>query len=72
MVVKDERKQATIPFAEIREGECFIDEEGDLNMRVYPQDDGDFYNAVVLESGQLWVVDNATLVEKVNARVTMW
>lgn len=72
MTVKDERRKVTIPFREIHYGECFIDEEGDLNMRVDPPDDGIFYNAVVLQSGQLWVVDDETLVEKVNARVTMW
>ena len=72
MIIKDERKKVTIPFAEIHEGECFIDEQGDLNMRVYPQEDDICYNAVVLESGQLWVADNTLLVEKVNASVTMW
>ena len=72
MIVKDERKKVTVPYREIRCGECFIDDEGDLNMRVDPPNDDGFYNAVVLESGQLWVADDDALVEKVNARVTIW
>ena len=72
MIVKDERRKVTVPFKEIHYGECFIDEEGDLNMRVSSPEDDMFYNAVVLESGQLWIADDNTLVEKVNARVTMW
>lgn len=72
MIINDERKQVTTPFRDIRYGECFIDEEGYLNMRVDPPDDGIFYNAVVLKDGQLWVADDDALVEKVNAKVTIW
>jgi hypothetical protein len=70
MRVSDERKKVTVAFKEIREGECFIDDAGDLCMKAYSSDRD--YNAIVLESGQIWFANDDTLVERVNAKVVIW
>ena len=72
MRVCDERKKVTIAFKEIREGECFLDDEGDLCMKAYSPNNDEFYNAIVLESGQIWIADDDALVERVNAKVVIW
>ena len=72
MRVIDERKKTTTAFKEIRAGECFIDDEGDLCMKAYSTDQDALYNAIILESGQIWIVDDDDLVEKVNTKVVIW
>ena len=72
MRVSDERKKITVAFKEIREGECFIDDAGDLCMKAYSPDQDEFYNAIVLESGQIWIANDDALVERVNAKVVIW
>ena len=72
MRISDERKTVTVTFSEIRDGECFIDDEGDLCMKAYSPDNNEFYNAIVLESGQIWIADDNALVERVNAKVVIW
>lgn len=72
MKVFDERHKDVITFADISKGECFIDMEGDLCMRIDANADfKNYYNAVDLETGLLWVCDENAEVTKVYATVTI-
>jgi hypothetical protein len=74
MLVIDERIPTTVPFKDIREGECFIDCDGELNIKLdmsyYAVAEG-YPNSVVLDSAQPWSCDDEMQVTKVKARVVM-
>lgn len=74
MVIFDKRQPITVPFEDIKAGECFIDHDDELNLKLdisyYDVADG-HPNAVVLESGQPWCCDDDEPVVKVRASVTI-
>ena len=72
MLVIDKRIPTTVPFKDIKVGECFIDEDGELNIKLdmsyYAVTEG-YPNAIVLDSGQPWSCDDEMQVIKVRAKV---
>lgn len=75
MLVIDKRCSQKIPFKEIEEGECFIDEDGELNIKFDMSPlcaTGEGYpNAVDLENGFPWYVSDEYKVIKVKAKVVI-
>ena len=73
MFVIDKRTPTTVPFKDIKAGECFIDEDDELNIKLdisfYEETEEYRPNAVVLDSGQPWRCDDDYQVIKVKARV---
>jgi hypothetical protein len=75
MKIYDKRNPITVPFKDIQPGECFIDIEDELNIKI----DVSFYeeteeyrpNAVTLDDGQAWRCDDDTEVIKVRTTVTI-
>ena len=75
MTICDKRNPTTVPFKDIQPGECFIDMDDELNIKI----DVSFYekteeyrpNAVTLDEGQPWRCDDDTEVIKVRAMVTI-
>lgn len=74
MFIIDKREPATVPFKEIKVGECFIDNDGELNIKLdlsyYAVTEG-YPNAVVLDSAQPWSCDDEMQVIKVRAKVVI-
>lgn len=75
MLVIDKRTQTTVPFKDITPGECFIDGDGELNIKLdvswYAKDEAYRPNSVVLDSAQPWCVDDAYEVIQVTAKVVI-
>lgn len=75
MLVFDKRQPTKVFFKDIESGECFIDSEGDLNMKLdvelYLVEEEGRPNAVALASGVAWCCSNDVEVIKVRARVTI-
>lgn len=75
MLVLDKRVPTTVPFKDIREGECFIDHDGELNIKLdvpyFGVTEESRFNAVVLDNGQPWRVDDEHQVIKVKAQTTI-
>jgi hypothetical protein len=74
MLVIDKRTQTTVPFKDIKAGECFIDHDDELNIKL----DVSYYaigeghpNAIVLDSAQPWSCDDEEQVIKVRAKVVI-
>ena len=74
MKIYDKRVPTTVPFKDIQPGECFVDHDGELNIKIgdscYEAARGG-PNAVVLDDGQAWLCDDDTEVIKVRAMVTI-
>ena len=60
MIVNDNRKAKTVPFRTIGRGEIFTDDEGDFMLKTEEIEDATtgIYNAVNLESGVMYQLDN--------------
>jgi hypothetical protein len=74
MLVIDKRIPTTVPFKEIKAGECFIDCDGELNIKLdmsYYLVGEEYSNSVVLDNGQPWSCDDEEQVIKVRAKVTI-
>ena len=75
MLVVDKRIPTTVPFKDITPGECFIDCDGVLNIKLdisyYAYDETYRPNSVVLDSAQPWNCDDEMQVIKVRAKVVM-
>ena len=71
MIINDKRKPNTLRFANLNQGECFIDEEGCYCMVVDDPPHKD-YNAVDLENGRLYWFECDQEVVKVNARLEVF
>ena len=75
MFIIDKRTPTTVPFKDITPGECFIDNDGELNIKLdmsyYAYDETYRPNAVVLDNGQPWNCDDEMQVIKVRAKVTI-
>lgn len=75
MVIFDKRQPTKVFFKDIESGECFIDEEGDLNIKldvsVYVVEEEGRPNAVALASGVAWCCCDDVEVIKVKARITI-
>ena len=74
MRIYDKRTPTTVPFKDIQPGECFIDHDDDLNIKIgvscYEAERGG-PNAVVLNDGQAWLCDDDIQVIKVRTTVTI-
>lgn len=75
MIIFDKRQPTRAFFEDIESGECFIDGEGDLNIKldvsIYAVEEDDRPNAVALASGVAWYCSNDVEVTKVKARITI-
>ena len=75
MLVIDKRIPTTVPFKDIKAGECFIDCDGELNIKLdmsyYACDETYRPNSVVLNSAQPWSCDDEMQVIKVKAQTTI-
>ena len=73
MRIKDMRNEAKEIFKNIKTGECFIDCEGDLSMRIVPIEsfDVESLNAIVLATGMLWACDENTPVAPVKTHIVI-
>jgi hypothetical protein len=75
MKIYDKRNPITVPFKDIQPGECFIDIEDELNIKIdvsyYEETEEYRPNAVALDDGQPWRCDDDTQVIKVRAMVTI-
>ena len=73
MRIVDKRIPTTVPFKDIKAGECFIDEDDELNIKIdvsyYNADEKNGPNAIVLDSGQPWSCNDEYQVVKVRAGV---
>ena len=70
MRIYDKRTPTTVSFKDIQPGECFIDHDGELNIKI----DVSCYadpNVVVLSDGHAWLCDDDEQVIKVRATVTI-
>lgn len=74
MFIIDKRTPTTVPFKNIKVGECFIDNDGELNIKLdmsyYAVTEG-YPNAVVLNNAQPWSCDDEYEVIAVRAKVIM-
>jgi hypothetical protein len=75
MIINDERKLKTVSFDTIREGEIFTDADGDFMMRTEEicGASGEEYNAVNLESGDMYTFKGCHEVIRINrANITIY
>ena len=69
MRIEDMRKKVDeVTFEDIKVGECFIDEDNDLNMKV---DSTSNYNAVLFSTGLLWICDEGCPVTPVKTHIVI-
>lgn len=69
MRIEDMRKKVKeVTFKDIEAGECFIDWDGDLCMKIV---DTESYNAVIILSGLLWSCDENTPVTPVKTHIVI-
>jgi hypothetical protein len=75
MRIYDKRTPTTVPFKDIQPGECFIDMDDALNIKIdvsyYEETEEYRPNAVVLGDGQAWQCGDDEQVIKVRATVTI-
>ena len=76
MLIIDKRTPTTVPFKDITPGECFIDQDDELNIKLdvsYYSDyeKNNYPNAIVLDGGQPWRCEDDTQVIKVKAQTTI-
>ena len=75
MIISDKRQLTKVFFKDIESGECFIDSDGDLNIKLdvepYLVEEERCHNAVTLASGVAWRCSNDMEVIKVRAKVTI-
>lgn len=75
MKIVNKRNPMKVSFKDIEIGECFIDFDEDLNIKLdmsyYETDAECLPNAVVLDSGQPYRFDDDDMVTKVKASVTL-
>lgn len=73
MRIHDKRTPMTVSFKDIQPGECFIDMDDELNIKIGVsccEAEGS-PNAVVLNDGQAWRCNDDTKVIKVKTTVTI-
>jgi hypothetical protein len=69
MRVEDMRnKVKETTFEDIKIGECFIDDDNDLSMKVESNSN---YNAVLLPTGLLWICDEGCPVTPVKTHIVI-
>jgi len=74
MRVEDMRnKDKEVTIKDIKVGECFIDCDGDLNMKIKNIESFDYesINAVVLLTGQLWACDEDSPITPVKTHIVI-
>lgn len=70
MKIVDSRKSVESEFFnQLQVGDVFIDEDGDINIKVY--DDNKDYYAVVLKTGLVWFPADTHCVIKLNAHLVI-
>lgn len=69
--MRNKNKEVTIKDIEV--GECFIDWDGDLNMKIakIESSDVDSLNAIVLTSGRVWTCDEDKPVTPVKTHIVI-
>ena len=71
MNIVDSRKTPFVKkFEDILVGECFIDDDGDITIKVLDTDRHDTF-AVCLRRGDLWFPDDSHEIEIVSAKVVI-
>ena len=70
MIINDKRKPDILQFANLNQGECFVDVEGYYCMVVDDPHKG--YNAVDLKNGKLYWFGYDQEVVKINTRLEVF
>ena len=70
MKIIDKRKSTMEKFEQIEAGECFIDKQGEINIKTYDPEREDFF-AVCLNNGEVWFPDDGCEYEIVLAKVVI-
>ena len=72
MLIINDRVPTTVPFKDILAGECFIDQDNRLNIKIdvslYEETEEYRPNAVALDNGEAWWYDDDEQVTAVKAR----
>lgn len=74
MIIKDLRnKDKETTIKDIKIGECFIDWEGDLNMKIAEIEsfDVESLNAIVLTSGRVWECNEDSPITPVKTHIVI-
>lgn len=69
MNIIDKRTPDIVPFKEILIGECFLDHDDELNIKLNVSSYDNRGNAVVLNDGQIWRCEENTEVRRVKTSV---
>ena len=74
MLINDNRKAKTVPFSSIKQGEIFTDDDEDFMLKTEEIEDSHtgIYNAVNLETGAMYQLDNnAEVIRIVRASINI-
>ena len=68
----EDKRLLTTTFEKIEIGECFIDEDEDLYLKIeHVEFDEEEYNCVDVLTGKVYMIDNIDAVERVRAKVVI-